>query len=131
MFSSVKALPTLLVDVVVILVFAILGRSSHAEANTLFGVLGTAWPFLVGAAVGHTIIQAVGFLRGDPAAWRAGVLVWASTVLVGLVLRVVSGDTAAWPFVVVASIVLAVLLVGWRAAYALVQRTRTRSDATL
>ena len=130
MFFPVKVLPALLVDVVVILVFAILGRSSHAEANTLFGVLGTAWPFLAGAAIGHAVLQ-LGSLRGDPSSWRRGLLVWASTVLVGLVLRVVSGDTAAWPFVVVASIVLAVLLVGWRAAYALVQRTRTRSDATL
>ena len=129
MFCAVKALSALVVDVVAVTVFAILGRSSHAEANTLLGVLGTAWPFLAGAAVGHLLCQAAGELRGDPTGWRPGLVVWVSTVTIGLILRVTTGDTAAWSFIVVASIVLAVFLLGWRTVVRLVHRARTRTDA--
>lgn len=128
-FSPVKALPALVVDVVAIVVFAILGRSSHAEQNTLLGVVGTAWPFLVGALVGHLICRALAPLRGDPVGWRPGLVVWASTLVAGMLLRIASGDTAAWPFVIVASIVLAVFLLGWRIIFRLVQRARTRTSA--
>ena len=131
MFCAVKALSALVVDVVAVTVFAILGRSSHAEANTLLGVLGTAWPFLVGAAVGHLLCRAAGELRGDPTGWRPGLVVWASTVIIGPVLRVVSGDTAAWSFVIVASIVLAVFLLGWRTVLRLVRRARLRNKVTV
>jgi hypothetical protein len=127
-FNAVKALPALVVDVVAVVVFAILGRSSHAEANTLLGVLGTAWPFLVGAAVGHLLCRLSGDLRGDPTGWRPGLVVWASTLLVGMVLRVISGDTAAWSFVLVASIVLALFLLGWRTVLRLVRRARNRTN---
>jgi hypothetical protein len=127
-FNAVKALPALVVDVVAVVVFAILGRSSHAEANTLLGVLGTAWPFLVGAAVGHLLCRLSGDLRGDPTGWRPGLVVWTSTVLIGMVLRVISGDTAAWSFVLVASIVLALFLLGWRTVLRLVRRARNRTN---
>ena len=129
MFCAVKALPALVVDIVAVTVFAILGRSSHAEANTLLGVLGTAWPFLVGAVVGHLLCRVAGDLRGDPTGWRPGLVVWASTLLVGVVLRLISGDTAAWSFVLVASIVLALFLLGWRTVLRLVHRARTRTSA--
>ena len=127
MFCAVKALPALIADIVAVTVFAIIGRSSHAEANTLLGVLGTAWPFLVGAAVGHLLCQAAGELRADPTGWRPGLVVWVSTVVIGLVLRVTTGDTAAWSFVIVAGIVLAVFLLGWRTVVRLVRRARTRT----
>ena len=127
MFCAVKALPALVVDTVAVTVFAILGRSSHEEANTLLGVLSTAWPFLVGAVVGHLLCRMVADLRGDPTGWRPGLAVWASTLLVGMVLRLTSGDTAAWSFVLVASIVLALFLLGWRTVVRLVHRARTRT----
>ena len=124
-----KAFPALVVDVVAIVVFAILGRSSHAEANTLLGVLGTAWPFLAGAVVGHGLCRSAGALRGDPTGRRPGAVVWAATVVVGMLLRVASGDTAAWSFILVASIVLAVFLLGWRVLVRLARRARTRTGA--
>ena len=46
-----------------------------------------------------------------------------------MVLRVTSGDTAAWSFVLVASIVLALFLLGWRTVVRLVHRARTRTNA--
>ena len=126
-----KALPALVVDVVAVVVFAILGRSSHDEADTFLGVLGTAWPFLAGAVIGHAVCQVVAGLRGDPTGWRPGLAVWAGTLVLGMLLRVASGDTAAWSFVIVASIVLAVFLLGWRTVLRLVRRARTRSTASV
>lgn len=116
-----KISPTLAVDVIAILLFAIVGRSSHAEATTATGVLETAWPFLVGGLVGVLISR--GWRR--PTALTTGVVVWLSTLVLGMLLRLVSGSTAQIPFVIVATIVLGVLLVGWRAAFSLIQRART------
>ncbi len=48
-----------------------------------------------------------------------GVIVWLCTIVVGMVLRKVSSAGVAASFVVVASAVTAVLLLGWRAAVAL------------
>ena len=124
-----KALSALVVDVVAIVVFAILGRSSHAEANSLLGVLGTAWPFLAGALIGHAICRVVAGLRTNPSGWRPGLVVWASTLVGGMLLRLASGSTAAWSFVIVASIVLAAFLLGWRGLFRLIERARARSHA--
>ncbi|HEY5848766.1 MAG TPA: DUF3054 domain-containing protein [Microlunatus sp.] len=126
-----KALSALVVDIVAVTVFAILGRSSHAEANTLLGVLSTAWPFLVGAVIGHLLCRVAATLRGDPTGSRPGLAVWASTVILGTVLRVASGDTAAWSFIIVAAVVLAVFLLGWRTVLRLVRRARTHSKVTV
>jgi hypothetical protein len=58
--------------------------------------------------------------------WLTGVVVWAATLVVGMLLRVVSGQGIASSFVVVAAIVLAVFLIGWRAAALLVRRVASR-----
>ena len=126
-FCDVRYLPALVVDVVAIIAFAILGRRSHDEAGNLLGVLGTAWPFLAGALIGHAVCWGVVALRGDQAGWRPGVVVWASTLVLGMLLRLASGSGAAWPSVLVAGIVLAALLLGWRGVFRLVQRARTNA----
>lgn len=41
------------IDVVLIVVFALIGRSSHGEANTLGALWTTAYPFLAGWAIGY------------------------------------------------------------------------------
>lgn len=122
-----KISPALAVDVIAILLFAIVGRSSHAESTTATGVLETAWPFLVGGIVG--VLVSRGWHR--PTALRTGLMVWASTVVVGILLRLASGSTAQIPFVIVATIVLGLLLVGWRAAFTLIQRSRTHRGVSV
>jgi hypothetical protein len=52
------------------------------------------------------------------------VVVWISTVLVGMVLRAVTSAGVAWAFVGVASTVTAVFLLGWRAVFEFVARRR-------
>ena len=99
-------------DAVAILVFAAIGRSSHHKSAGLPGVWHTAWPFLLGAALGlaFTAYQGV-----TPTAVRAGVRVWVWTIVIGMVGRHSMGGGTPIAFVIVATIVLGVFLVGWRA----------------
>jgi hypothetical protein len=50
------------------------------------------------------------------ALWPTGVLVWLGTLCGGMLLRVVSGQGTAFSFILVAATVLALFLLGWRAA---------------
>jgi hypothetical protein len=115
------------VDLVCVLVFALVGRRSHAEGSDLLGVLETAWPFLTGAVVGLIAVRA---WRGAESL-RAGVVVWLGTVVLGVGLRLVSGDTAQPAFVLVTTLTLGVLLLGWRSLLSLVRRARTRDRRSL
>ena len=97
-------------DLVLVVVFAIIGRASHGEALTPGGILLTGWPFLVGCLLGSVLACVV--LR---LSWlREGLLVWAITVVVGMLLRGITGGSLAIGFLIVATIVLAVFLIGWR-----------------
>ena len=118
----------LLLDVALVLVFAAVGRASHDESSPVLGVLSTAWPFLVGTGLGWLVVRVV--RRSWPLDVAPGVTVWFATVLVGMLLRHAIGSGTAPSFVVVASVVLAVFLLGWRAvgAYA-VRRARVRRPA--
>ena len=115
--------PALAADVICILVFAIVGRSSHDESTDLAGVLLTAWPFLAGYLVG--LLASRGWR--SPLNRTVAVTVWASTVAVGMVLRVLTGAGIQLSFVIVATLVLGAMLLGWRGVFSLVQRARARS----
>jgi hypothetical protein len=108
-------------DAVAILVFASVGRRSHAEGVTLLGVLATAWPFLTGAAVGWLLGRT---WRAPRAVGAGGVPVWLGALILGMLLRVVTGAGTAASFVVVAAVALAVLLLGWRLVAQLVASRR-------
>jgi len=116
-----QRLAWLAVDVIGVLVFCAVGRRSHAEGLTITGVAETAWPFLTGTIVGWVVSRA---WRRPTAVAPTGVIVWLSTVVVGMLLRKASSAGVAASFVVVASTVTAVLLLGWRAAVGL--RTRSK-----
>lgn len=112
----------LAVDVVGVLVFCALGRRSHDEGLNLTGIATTAWPFLTGTAVGW--LAARGWRRPTAVA-PTGVVVWLSTVVVGMVLRKATSAGVAASFVVVATAVTALLLLGWRVAVGLTLRRRS------
>lgn len=116
----------LAVDLLLILVFAVTGRASHQEANPVLGVLITAWPFLAGAALGWLAGR---LWRAPLKVWPHGVCLWLITVIAGMLLRVLSGRSAEWSFVLVTAIVLAVFLLGHRAIAALVLRKRASRAA--
>ena len=100
-------------DAVAILLFAWIGRANHGESTTARGIWHTAWPFLLGAALG---LAATAYARVSPTTVRAGVRVWVWTLVIGMVVRAATGAGTAVAFVIVAAIVLAVFLIGWRAA---------------
>lgn len=101
-------------DVVLVLVFAAVGRASHDEGGLVSGTLLTALPFLVGAAAGWALVRWRS--KRWPLTFGTGIPVWAATVLVGMLLRAVAGAGTAPSFVLVGAAILAALLLGWRLA---------------
>jgi hypothetical protein len=112
----------LALDIALVVVFAAIGRASHAEAGSVVGTLATAWPFLVGCWVGWLVVRVL--RHRWPVDLGPGVTVWFATVLFGILLRHLTGAGTAPSFVVVASVVLAVFLLGWRALAGVVARRR-------
>ena len=121
-----RPVAALSLDVLLVVVFAAVGRASHDETNPVVGALWTAWPFLVGTAVGWLVVRVM--RRTWPLDVAPGVTVWFATVAVGMVLRQAVGSGTAPSFVVVASLVLALFLLGWRAlgGYAVRRAERPR-----
>lgn len=110
-----------LVDVVLILVFAAVGRDAHHRGDVVTGVLLTAWPFLLGATAGWAAARA---WRNPFSPTRAGVPVWLGALVGGMLLRAVTGQSVVLPFIIVATLSLAVLLLGYRLVAALIGRRR-------
>ena len=113
------------IDLVATLVFVLTGRGSHNEDASISGLLATWWPFVAALLVGWLVT----------AAWKRpfgvvhpGIGIWLVTVIGGMALRAASGQGTAVPFIVVATIALGVLLVGWRGIAALVRRRRRTSS---
>lgn len=112
----------LVLDTVLVVAFSALGRASH-DSDVFGGLWQTAWPFLIGLAVGWLVTLA---WRAPLAPVRTGLGIWAATVIGGMLLRAASGQGTALPFIIVATLTLLVLLVGWRVIAALVARRRSR-----
>lgn len=106
-----RALPAVL-DVALVVLFAAVGRRSHAEGLDVTGILRTAAPFLVGTAAGWLLASIT--LDSGPRSLAFGAVVLVCTVVLGMIFRRVAGEGTAWSFVLVATTVLAVLLLGWR-----------------
>jgi hypothetical protein len=106
-------------DVACVLIFVIIGRASHVKGESLGGIASTSWPFLAGLGLGWLASRA----------WRrpltivpAGLVVWLSTVAIGMILRVVSGQGTDAAFIAVALVFLALFLLGWRLLAQLARR---------
>lgn len=110
-------------DIVLILVFAAIGRDAHHREEPILGVLLTAWPFLAGAAAGWVIGRA---WRLPLSVLRAGVPVWLGSLVGGMLLRAVTGQSVVLPFIIVATLALAVFLLGYRFLLAGAARLRRR-----
>ncbi|WP_426002742.1 DUF3054 domain-containing protein [Paenarthrobacter sp. NyZ202] len=113
--------PAAIGDLVLILVFAGVGRDAHARGDIITGAFATAWPFLAGAAAAWLLLRV---WRQPLALWPSGVGVWLVTVAVGMALRAITGQTVVVPFVIVALLSLGVFLLGFRAVAALIRRGR-------
>lgn len=112
-------------DLVSVLAFAASGRSSHQHGLTFAGILQTAWPFLAALTVMWILTLAV---TRPTAPLRTGIPIWIGTVALGMLLRVLFTDgEAPTAFVIVASLVLGITLVGWRGLWTTFRRARRRS----
>ena len=112
----------LVLDAALICLFAAIGRRSHAETGALFSVVSTAWPFLAGMAAGWLVSLVA--LRRVPLTVRDGIPVWLCAVAIGMVLRNLTHEGTAFSFMVVATVFLGTVLLGWRAVATLTTRQR-------
>jgi len=109
-------------DVSSVLLFVAVGRRNHNEGNTIAGVVDVALPFLIALIVAWTTSQA----WRKPSVLPTGIIVWLITVVLGLLLRNLVFDRGiALPFVIVATLTLGFLLVGWRAIFRLIRFRRS------
>jgi hypothetical protein len=111
----------LLADVVVLVVFVLVGRRSHHEDAGVAGFLRVWWPFAVALGVAWL---AAGLWRA-PLAWARAVTAWLITVGLGMALRIVVQDREfKVAFTIVTLLFVGAGMLGWRAA---VRWRRTRS----
>ncbi|MBU4214543.1 MAG: DUF3054 domain-containing protein [Actinobacteria bacterium] len=115
--------PFVAADLVCVLVFAVIGRLSHDEG--LSGLLATFAPFAGGMVIGHLVARWADRPRES---LSGGVIVVASTVALGMMLRVMGGAGTAVAFVLVATVVLAAFMLGWRALAIGLRRRRLSSE---
>ena len=121
--TAVAALVMFVLDAVLIVVFSTFGRGAHSEGLGAAQVWGTAWPFFVGLVVGWLILLVA---RRAPGTVGSGVAVWISSLVVGMVIRGFGdGRVPHWSFIIVAAVVTAVFLIGWRAIRAAVLRRKS------
>lgn len=100
-----------LADVAAIIVFVAIGRRNHHEGDAVDGILTVAAPFLIALAVGWIVARA----WARPMQVESAFIIWPVTVAVGMVLRNLVFDRGtALPFIIVATLVTGVFLVGWR-----------------
>ena len=118
-------------DVVVVVSFATVGSDFHGAAFDFGGVLGVAAPFLVALSAGVAVLRA----WRDPLSILHGFVLGVITVSVGMLLRhYLWGDGTAISFVIVATVYIVGLMVGWRLVVVAVKWLRNRSrsaDATV
>lgn len=111
------------VDLLLVGLFALIGRASHREDES--AVLLTALPFAIGLVAGWAAARG---WRRPFAILHTTVPAWLGAVVVGMLLRAVTGAGVQVSFVVVASIVLGAFLLGWRFLLVAIDRSTTRTE---
>jgi len=102
----------LLGDVLVLVVFVLVGRRSHHEDAGFAGFLRVWWPFAVALGVAWLV---TGLWRA-PLAWSRAVVAWLVTVGLGMALRIVAEDREfKVAFMIVTLLFVGAGMLGWRA----------------
>ncbi|MDP2291779.1 MAG: DUF3054 domain-containing protein [Actinomycetota bacterium] len=111
--SERRVLTAAAIDVAAVVAFVVIGRRSHDEGGSVVGeALKVAAPFLIALAVGWVVARA---WRSPMAPVPTGIVIWLTTVVLGLLLRRFAFDGGtALPFIIVASLFTLLFLVGWR-----------------
>ncbi len=98
-------------DFALILLFVAVGRHNHEHGITFKGMVSTFWPFGVGLLFGWAYLTRT---HRNFVARKSGFYLVLLVVIVGMFLRVISGQGIALSFIIVATLLLMFLLVGWR-----------------
>lgn len=110
----------LLLDAALIVIFAMIGISSHDGALDAASVARVAIPFLVPYFVLSLALKPRRFIHNI---FPIGIVLWIATVILGPVLRAaLFQDTSALAFVLVTAGVLALFLIGRRIISTLITR---------
>lgn len=109
-------------DAALVVLFAVVGNRSHTSGLSAAEVWSTAWPFLMGLALGWLLTVS---WRHPSSIWPGGVVVVIVTVACGMMMRQLFTDGGVQlSFVVVATLTLAVFMLGRRLMTRLLFRRR-------
>jgi hypothetical protein len=116
-------------DLVCVLIFVLIGRHAHSEADSAAGVVATTWPFAVGVIGGYI---GAALTQWSAYSWRGACVIVVKTLILGLVLRyTVARDGTPLPFIIVTTLFLTAFMMGWRlAVYGLRHQARRRSSTS-
>ena len=103
-------------DYVAIAAFALLARAAHQTEEMPFnftGWLSTLWPFALGVTLGWLITRK-----------NNGGIIWIVTVVTGLVIWGIRNQAIPhWSFIIVATTMSALLMLGWRGVAKLAKKS--------
>ena len=106
-------------DALVVLLFVVIGRSSHSQGESVGSVIATAAPFGIGLLVAWGVVAA---RKITVRSSIAGVLVATMCALIGQVIRVADGTGTKLAFVLVSIVFLNLGILGWRFALQMLNR---------
>ncbi len=110
---TVKQATAFLFDVIAVAIFVGVGHLTHGDNPEFVKV--AVLPFGLGLLAGWL----VGIVRNfQSTSIMFGVMVWGATVFFGIGLRSFLGGATPFSFIAVTATVLGILLVGWRAVFA-------------
>ncbi len=112
-----------LLDLLVVVIFVVIGRSVHGHKESFGGLVKTAAPFFAGLVVAWVINRPWKnsmeyFLR----IWPTGAVISMTAALVGQLVRLIVGQGSAIPFVLVSVGIFLLAMLGWRLIYKLINR---------
>lgn len=110
------------IDLAIVVGFWVIYSLAQDQPTTLAVLLPTIFPFWLGLSLAWLVVT-----PGKAAvSFNHAVVVWAMTLIGGLLLRNLGGQATAMPLIVASSVVLSFGLLGWRLLGFLLARTRAR-----
>ena len=120
--STSHVISMLIIDALLIVIFAIIGVASHDGNLGMSNIARVAIPFLVPYLILAASIKPTKLIHNI---FPAGIALWLITVVLGPILRaMLFDDTSALAFILVAAGVLAVFILGRRSISTLLTRQR-------
>lgn len=123
--STANVVSMLIIDAILIVIFAMIGVSSHDGDLDPLNIARVAIPFLLPYILLAAIVMPTRLIHN---VFPAGLALWLATIIIGPILRAAFfNDSSAFAFVLVTAGVLAVFLLGRRGISASVTRRHKTS----